>query len=184
MSRRLNSQSGIEIFEYDQKWEEWFILLKEVLEATLGNLIISVEHVGSTSVKGLAAKPILDIDIVIEDNSLIPVVTEGLEKIGYDHQPHWSFKGRESFGRKDTFVPWNKRNLNWVEHHLYVCEKDSEELARHLAFRDYLRHHPDSVAEYTRLKNELARTATDRKAYTDGKTEYVREILERVKKSN
>jgi GrpB-like predicted nucleotidyltransferase (UPF0157 family) len=96
-------------------------------------------HVGSTSVKGLGAKPILDIDVVIEDYSVLPAVINKLEKIGYYYQKNWSFEGREAFGRKDKFVPWDGKNTNWMEQDLYVCNKDSTELARHLLFRNYLR---------------------------------------------
>ncbi|MGN7942405.1 GrpB family protein [Virgibacillus sp. 6R] len=163
-SEKENSQSGIEIVDYDEEWEKAFRLLEEVLQNTLEDLIICIEHVGSTSVKGLGAKPILDIDIVIEDYSVLPAVTSNLEKIGYDHQQNWSFKGREAFGRRDPLVPWDGRKTNWIEHHLYVCHKNSEELARHIAFRNYLRNNPDAVKEYVQLKRNLVKTAKDRTA--------------------
>jgi GrpB-like predicted nucleotidyltransferase (UPF0157 family) len=177
----MNNQSGIEIIEYDDQWANIFISLKQVVKTALGDLIIGIEHVGSTSIKGLGAKPILDIDIVIEDYTILPAVIEGLNKIGYFHQENWSFKGREAFGREDTSVPWNGRSVDWMEHHLYVCHKDSEELARHLAFRDYLRNNPKAVAEYEQLKKDLVQTAKDRTSYTLGKTHFINNILEEIK---
>lgn len=180
MSKKENNQSGVEIFPYDEKWGKSFLSLENVLKNTLGDLIICVEHVGSTSVKGLGAKPILDIDVVIEDYCVLSAVIEGLEKIGYYHQENWSFEGREAFGRKDGLVPWNEKNTNWMEHHLYVCNKDSKELARHLAFRNYLRNNSEAVAEYEQLKKELAKTAIDRAAYTESKTNFIRKILEKA----
>lgn len=179
-SEKENNQSRIEIVEYDEKWAKAFRLLEEILQNTLEDLIICIEHVGSTSVKGLGAKPILDIDIVIEDYHVLPAVTSGLEKIGYFHQQNWSFKGREAFGRRDSLVPWDGRKTNWIEHHLYVCHKNSKELASHIAFRNYLRNNPDAVNEYVQLKKSLAKTAKDRTAYTDGKTNFINKILEKA----
>jgi GrpB-like predicted nucleotidyltransferase (UPF0157 family) len=174
----------VEIENYKPQWESEFHELQDVIETEIGQLILSIEHVGSTAVKGLGAKPILDIDVVVEDYSVLPVVTQGLEKIGYFHQENWSFKGREAFGRKDTSVPWNEKNTIWMEHHLYVCNKDSEELARHLAFRNYLREHPEAVIEYDQLKRDMAKTIKERTTYTLGKTNFVNKILEEAMKSN
>lgn len=182
MAEKGNNQSGIEISTYDEKWVKYFLLLEDVLKNTLGDLIIRIEHVGSTSVIGLGAKPILDIDVVIEDYSVFSTIIKGLEKIGYYHQEKWSFEGREAFGRKDTLVPWDGKNTNWIDHHLYVCNKDSKELAKHLAFRNYLRNNPVAVAEYEHLKRDLAKRAIDRATYSEGKTKFVNKIFEKMMK--
>jgi GrpB-like predicted nucleotidyltransferase (UPF0157 family) len=174
------THSGIEIIKFDQRWTMSFNSIKQVINNSLGDLIIGIEHVGSTSVQGLGAKPILDIDIVIENYDVFPNVIQGLEKIGYFHQAEWSFEGREAFGRKDISTPWNGEGTQWMEHHLYVCNKDSKELARHLAFRDYLRRNPQSVIEYEKVKRDLANTVKDRTSYTSGKTEFINKILEKV----
>ncbi|MYL63446.1 GrpB family protein [Bacillus hwajinpoensis] len=172
--------SEIEIYEYDEQWSKSFRLLKQVIELNLTDLVIKVEHVGSTAVKGLGAKPILDIDIVIKSYDVLPAVIQRLEKIGYFHQEVWSIEGREAFGRKDTLTPWDGNNTIWMEHHLYVCNQDSNELARHIAFRDYLRSNPEAVAEYDRIKRNIANRATDRADYTIGKTDFITKILERA----
>lgn len=179
MSMKENNPTGIEIFPYNETWETAFLTIEDVLKSRLGDLIISVEHVGSTSVKGLGAKPILDIDIVIEDYSVLPTVIKNLQKLGYYHQENWSFKGREAFGRKNSLVPWDGKDITWMEHHLYVCNKDSAELARHLLFRNYLRDNPEAVVEYEQIKTDLAKTAKDRASYTEGKTKFVTEILKK-----
>lgn len=85
MSVKENNQTGIEIFPYDEKWKKTFLSIEDVLKHNLGGLIICVEHVRSTSVKGLGAKPILDIDVVIEDYSVLLDVVKSLGKIGYYH---------------------------------------------------------------------------------------------------
>ncbi len=161
------------IAPYDTQWAEAFQTIKLVISEALTNLIIEIEHVGSTSIQGLGAKPILDIDVVIANDDLLPEVITELEKIGYFHQEKWSFEGREAFGRKDSFTPWDGAGTRWMQHHLYVCNQDSEELARHLAFRDYLRNNPEAVTEYESIKRNLSRTVSDRKSYTLGKEEFV-----------
>ncbi len=173
----------IKIENYNPKWESEFCKLQAVIETAMEQLILSIEHVGSTSVKGLGAKPILDIDVVIEDYNVLPNVIKGLEKIGYFHQENWSFEGREAFGRKDILVPWDGKSTIWMEHHLYVCNKDSKELARHLAFREYLRDHPEAIIEYEQLKKDLAKNAKDRTNYSLGKTNFITKILEKAMKS-
>ncbi|GED18079.1 GrpB family protein [Aneurinibacillus migulanus] len=173
----------IKIENYNPKWESEFCKLQAVIETAMEQLILSIEHVGSTSVKGLGAKLILDIDVVIEDYNVLPNVIKGLEKIGYFHQENWSFEGREAFGRKDILVPWDGKSTIWMEHHLYVCNKDSKELARHLAFRDYLRDHPEAIIEYEQLKKDLAKNAKDRTDYSLGKTNFITKILEKAMKS-
>ncbi|PFV78530.1 hypothetical protein COL05_17865 [Bacillus sp. AFS059628] len=170
----------ITIEEYNIKWENEFYRLQSLINNVINELVLSIEHVGSTSVKGLAAKPVLDIDIVIEEYEIFPEVVKRLETIGYYHQAEWSYKGREGVGRKDAFVPWSEESTVWMEHHLYVCDKNSEELRRHIAFRDYLREHEDVAVEYGRLKEELARESKNRSSYSEGKTAFITSILEKI----
>lgn len=134
---------------YDPKWKDSFAFLKQRVENALGNLAIAVEHVGSTSVEGLSAKPIIDLDIVIEDYSVLNEAIKLLSKIGYIYEGNLGIEGREAFDYKGG-EPLPK-------HHLYVCPKNSEELARHIAFRDFLRNTPEAIAEYSRVKEEAAR---------------------------
>ncbi|MFC9448083.1 GrpB family protein [Bacillus cereus] len=170
----------IAIEEYNVKWESEFNKIHTLINNVMEDSIVSIEHVGSTSVKGLASKPILDIDIVIEEYEIFHEVVTKLETIGYYHQAEWSFKGREAFGRKNAFVPWCKGSIVWMEQHLYVCDKNSEELRRHIAFRDYLREHGDVAVEYGQLKEELARESKSRTSYSEGKTEFITNILEKI----
>lgn len=136
------------VSDYDDKWKEQFNQIKEELEAALSDQIISIEHVGSTSVAGLAAKPIIDIDLVIKDTSYLKEVINRLSEIGYTYEGDLGIKDREAF--KYT----GKEHLQ--RHHLYVCPQNSEELNRHLTFRDYLRNNPDAVKLYGRIKKEGA----------------------------
>ena len=139
---------NIVVVPYDEKWKLCFEEIAKEVSAALGELALSIEHVGSTSVEGLAAKPIIDIDVVIEDESKLQAVIDALAKIGYQHEGDLGIPGREAFGYE------GKTHL--MEHHLYVCPKNSPELKRHLSFRDYLRSHPEAVLEYSNIKKEAA----------------------------
>ena len=133
---------------YDEAWAQDFAGIAAELRAALGDLALRIEHVGSTSVRGLSAKPVIDIDVVIRDRSLLDDVIAALGRIGYRHEGDLGIAGREAF-RYD-----GKEHLR--RHHLYVCAEDSAELKRHLAFRDYLRAHPNAARAYSRVKEEGA----------------------------
>lgn len=137
------------VVPYDPLWIQSFNQIREELESALGALAVAIEHVGSTSVAGLSAKPIIDIDIVISDKSMLSETIEALSQIGYIHEGDLGISGREAFTYED------KEHL--MKHHLYVCPSDSPELRRHLAFRDYLRTHPEAAKEYGRIKEQAAK---------------------------
>ncbi|MBR2993093.1 MAG: GrpB family protein [Clostridiales bacterium] len=161
------------VLPYDEAWKKDFEEIKAELMAVLGGLVLSVEHVGSTSVPGLAAKPIIDIDVVIEDTDCFEKVKTALETIGYQHEGDLGIPGREAF-KYD-----GKEHLR--KHHLYVCAKDSDELKRHLSFRDYLRTHPDAVKEYGRIKEEGARLyPNDIDSYIEYKAPFIETIYEKI----
>ncbi|MCR5085990.1 MAG: GrpB family protein [Lachnospiraceae bacterium] len=133
---------------YDEGWAQDFSRIQGELSDALGGLALRIEHVGSTSVRGLSAKPIIDIDVVIADATKLEPTVAALANIGYVHEGNGGIVGREVFGYD------GKEHLR--KHHLYVCTEDSPELRRHLTFRDYLRAHPEAVAEYSRVKEEGA----------------------------
>ena len=133
---------------YDPGWPKDFEEIKQELTAALGPLALHIEHVGSTAVPGLAAKPIIDIDIVIEDSSRLPSVIKALSSLGYSYEGDLGIADREAFSYQ------GKEHL--CTHHLYVCPQYSAELRRHLLFRDYLRDHPQTAAEYGALKQRAA----------------------------
>ena len=136
------------VLPYDGRWARDFTEIAGEIRAALGELAVDIQHVGSTSVPGLSAKPIVDIDVVIRDDSVFDAVALELNKIGYHHEGNLGIPGREAFGYE------GKDHLR--KHHLYVCPQDSPELKRHMAFRDYLRAHPDAAREYGRVKEEGA----------------------------
>jgi GrpB-like predicted nucleotidyltransferase (UPF0157 family) len=177
----MNKTRTIEVADYDPQWPLAFAGLKRVIEAALGPLALSVEHVGSTAVPGLAAKPTIDLDVVIESKAQLANVIRSLARIGYDHRGDLGIAGREAFGRQGEDVPRDGTGRIWPSHHLYVCARDSKELARHLAFRDHLRSHPDVASTYARLKRDLARQFPhDIDSYIQGKAAFIEDILRRA----
>ena len=168
----------IEIVDHDPGWAEAFAAISGAAKAALGPLALRVDHVGSTSVPGLGAKPIVDLDVVIESPALLPPVVDKLAALGYSHKGDLGIPGREAFGREDDTVPRDGSGRAWPAHHLYVCARESRELHRHVRFRDYLRSHPDSAASYEALKRALAqRHPHDIESYIEGKSEFVEGIL-------
>ena len=132
------------VVPYDERWAQDFEDIASEIRDVLGELALDIQHVGSTAVPGLSAKPIIDIDVVIRDHAAFNAVVSALEAIGYHHEGDLGIAGREAFGYE------GKSHLQ--KHHLYVCPQDSTELKRHIAFRDYLRAHPGAVKEYSRIK--------------------------------
>ena len=143
----------VDVLPYDEHWRQDFQKIKDEITNALGQLIIGIEHVGSTSVKGLSAKPIIDIDVIIKDYTVLENVVSALREIGYQHEGNLGIVGREAF-KYD-----GKEHLQ--KHHLYVCPEDSPELKRHIAFRDYLLTHPDAVREYSHIKEEAVKQFPD-----------------------
>ena len=136
------------VVPYDEAWKNAFEEIKTEIEAEIGALIIGIEHVGSTSVEGMSAKPCIDIDVIIKDYSVFGEIVRKLGSIGYIHEGDLGIKDREAFKYTD------KPHL--MLHHLYVCPQDSEELRRHIAFRDFLRKNPEAVKEYSMVKEKAA----------------------------
>ncbi len=139
----------------------------------LSEIEVKVEHVGSTSVEGLWAKPILDIDIIVENDLDSKRVIDLLENVGYTHEGNLGIEGREVLKYKE-----NNQFIQWMDHHLYVCLNDCENLKSHLLVRDHLRNNKDSVEAYSELKRKLAEEFSDDiDLYIDGKTDLLTEIL-------
>ena len=136
------------VLPYDVAWQSAFENIKGEIEEAIDDLIIGIEHVGSTSVEGLSAKPCIDIDVIIKDYSVFTAVVEALKGIGYIHEGALGIKDREAFEYTD------KPHL--MMHHLYVCPQYSEELNRHITFRDFLRINPEAVKKYSSIKEKAA----------------------------
>ncbi len=177
---RMDKGEKIIIRNYDPNWAKWFDDFKTVFENNLGNLILSVEHVGSTSVVGLAAKPVIDLDLVIDDDGIMQKVIGKLEELGYVHVGDMGIIGREAFKRSSQKVPIDGSDREWINHHLYACKQGNIGLLNHLNFRDHLRGNKEAKLEYGKLKKRLStKHPNDMGAYIEGKTEFIVDILKK-----
>ncbi len=162
------------VVPYDSDWPRQFEWERALLAQVFSGTRVAIEHVGSTAVPGLAAKPIIDImagvSALSEVESRIPV----LESRGYEYVPEYESQLPERrYFRKPPTGPRT--------HHLHAVTRDSSFWRSHLLFRDYLRAHPDAAAAYLELKAHLAsRHGTDRVAYTEGKSAFVESVLKRA----
>lgn len=178
----MKEKKRIKIVAYNPLWSQQFEALKTVLLKHLKSEFIQIEHVGSTSVKGLKAKPIIDLDIIIKKGNLeMPMIIAGLETLGYQHLGNLGISGREAFKRLEDTTPRDGSNKVWFKHNLYVCEEDSIGLQNHLIFRNYLRNHPQKVLEYGAIKEQLAMEYPHNiDLYIDGKTDFIIDILSKA----
>ena len=157
---------------YDPNWRSDFEAIRAEVEGAVGDLILGIEHVGSTSVEGMAAKPCIDIDVIIPDYSVFDAVVDRLNAIGYIHEGDLGIRDREAFKYAD------KPHLQ--THHLYVCPQTSAELHRHITFRDFLRSHPDAVHQYSAVKQHAAQLfPNDIDAYIAYKSECIKKIYQK-----
>ena len=161
------------VLPYDKQWKQDFLQIKDELQNALGEMALRIEHVGSTSVQGLSAKPIIDIDVAIKDYSVFDDVVSALGSIGYQHEGNLGIEGREAF-KYD-----GKEHLQ--QHHRYVCPQNSAELKRHIAFRNYLRNHPEAVREYSRVKEEgAALYPYDIEKYIEHKSPFIEKVYREI----
>jgi len=158
------------IVEYDPDWSVQFEHVRSSVSGALGDVAIAIEHVGSTSVPGLAAKPILDIDVVVRTTDDVPNAIELLASIGYIHRGDLGIPGREAFDAPDTAY----------QQHLYLLVSESNPLREHIKLRNRLREDRDLVRQYAELKFRLAAEhGSNREAYTDAKTGFITRVLAR-----
>lgn len=165
----------IVIVDYDPSWPAAFEQERAHIVAALGNVmesIVAIEHVGSTAVPGLAAKPIIDITFGVRDLSVGERSSQPLASLGYEYRGEDGIPGRLYF-----------RKGNPRSHHIHLVRHESELWERYIRFRDLLREHPNVAQQYTALKKELAVTyRTDRLAYTKAKTSFIQSALAQNKR--
>jgi GrpB-like predicted nucleotidyltransferase (UPF0157 family) len=163
----------IEIVAFDSGWPAAFEAEAVRLRAALGKLALRIEHHGSTSISGLAAKPIIDIQVSVAALQPLQAYGSRLATLGYVHVP----------SADDSFSPFFHRPAQWPHsHHVHVVERGGLEERRTLAFRDYLRDNPGVAREYERLKRQLAAlnggsNAESRENYAQAKSGFIERIV-------
>lgn len=163
----------VELYQYDNSWNEEFNKEKEFLEEILNGYDIQIEHVGSTSLVGCKAKPVIDIAIGIESldygEALVPILVDN----------KYIYKGDDGIPGRHYF---KKRRDNVTTHHLHMSPIGSTVWNNQILFRDYMRAHPKELEEYMRLKEYLASLyPKDRESYSKGKSAFIEEVIEKEK---
>ncbi len=161
---------SVTVVEYDPAWPAAFQALARRAAEAIGERVMAVEHVGSTSVPGLAAKPVVDLAVVVRGED-VPHAVERLAPLGYAYQGEQGIPGRHAF----------RSPPGETKHHLYVCVPESPGLRDHLLFRDHLRAHPGTAREYAELKRRLATEhRDDRDAYQQAKSAFIESVTRRA----
>jgi len=159
----------VELSPYRYEWKRRYEEEVERLRSAAGERLLGFQHVGSTAVEGLAAKPVIDLLAVVENLDEVSDIAPVLEDLGYEYRPNDGVADRLFFAKG----PRSNRT-----HYLSLCERDSECYRETVAFRDHLRANPEAAAEYEALKRELAEEhPDDRDTYTERKSEFVERVL-------
>ena len=166
--RLLGLKRGeLRVSPYKEEWKNLFEIEKKNIEEAIGDDIKDIQHVGSTSIPGMPAKPILDIAIAVKDFEEARICIKPLCNMGY------TFKGENGIPRRHYFLKGES-----CTHHIHLLEKDSEEWEKLILFRDYLRTHQNTAEEYKKLKRNLSeKLQGDRKAYQAAKTDFVEAVI-------
>ncbi|WP_010094686.1 GrpB family protein [Ornithinibacillus scapharcae] len=160
----------VRLTEYNEHWSNLFQSEVKLLTTIFGDEIIRYEHFGSTSVKGMKAKPVIDMMCIVKDIEEIDNYNSKMISLGYDAAGEWGISGRRLF---------RKGGENRT-HHLHFYQIGNSEIDRHLILRDYLRTHPEEVARYSEFKEELAQRFDETMEYSIAKKQFVKELEERA----
>ena len=173
----IDALQPVVVVDYDPEWVRMYEEERTRIVALIGNYLEEIQHVGSTSIPGLAAKPVIDILAIVPDISIAEHCVKPLEHLDYAYFGENGIPGRRYF-RKPSDIRFHQHT-----HHIHMMEQRHEQVHKMLTFRDYLRTHPEAVKEYQDLKKELAtKYSGDRAAYTDAKEPFVQSILHLVGK--
>jgi GrpB-like predicted nucleotidyltransferase (UPF0157 family) len=158
----------VRLVPYTKEWERLFQAERPRLRAAAGKYVLDIQHVGSTSIPGMVAKPIIDIAIAVESFEEAAVCIKPIEQLGYE------YKGENGIPRRHFFAKGNPRT-----HHVHINEIGGRNWKDLILFRDYLVQHAEIAKEYAELKLELARRyPTDRQSYLDGKAPFIERVLQ------
>ena len=156
----------VQLSEYNPEWVSLFLKEKDIIADKLGNKIVTIEHIGSTSVPGLGAKPIIDILLGVRKISDADEFIPKMLELGYEYRNHF-----------ENVMPYRRYFTKPGYYHVHTVEVTSSFWKRHIQFRDYMREHDDVRDAYCKIKKELAEHEwNDTNDYAYAKTEFVRRI--------
>lgn len=165
--------STVKVVPHDPAWRTKFEAEARRVNAALGENVVAIHHIGSTSIPGIYAKPVIDMLVEVDDIAEVDARGVEMETIGYEVMGEFGIRGRRYF-RKD-----NDERIR--THQIHVFETGSPQIERHLAFRDYMIAHPHHAQEYSALKHTLAdKHADSADAYMDAKDGFIKEMDRRA----
>ncbi len=166
----------IEVVLHNPEWRSEFERESKLVIAALGDIgnnLITIHHIGSTSIPGIYAKPIIDMLAEVSNIELVDERNRHMEALGYEAMGEFGIPGRRYFRKEINFIR---------THHVHTFQTQSPDIARHLYFRDYMIAHPKYAQQYSELKQKLARQfPEDIEGYMDGKDEFIKDMQSRAK---
>jgi GrpB-like predicted nucleotidyltransferase (UPF0157 family) len=164
---------NVVVVPHDPRWRGEFETEASRIREALGDSVVAIHHIGSTSIPGIHAKPVIDLLVEVDNLDEVDARSSAMEALGYEVKGEFGIAGRRYF-RKD-----NTAGIR--THQVHTFEARSAEAVRHLAFRDYMITHPDDARAYSELKQKLANQfPMDAEAYMDGKDDFIKEIDRRA----
>jgi GrpB-like predicted nucleotidyltransferase (UPF0157 family) len=162
----------VELKPHNPKWRELYEEEEVLVSKAVSAFLIEIQHIGSTAIPGIMAKPIIDIALAIDSLENVEKIIKPLEEIGY------TYRGEAGIPHRHLFV---KGSEDFRTHHMHVMHRSHYEWKKHIVFRDYLRKHPKEAKEYSNLKLKLEKEfKEDRESYTESKSEFIESILEKA----
>jgi GrpB-like predicted nucleotidyltransferase (UPF0157 family) len=166
-------QNKVRLSPHSEEWRLIFEAERDTLHELLGDHIFEIHHIGSTSVPGLSAKPIIDILVALHRFSDMELLHQKMEKAGYEHRENGSSELRV------LFVKGSEENRT---HHIHFTEHQSEEWEKAFLFWNYLRTHQEELKAYEALKKELAaQYPEEREQYSKGKADFIKGIIQKAR---
>ncbi len=167
----LNARK-IEVVDYDPSWPSKFKEEAIKIKEALGKNVVEIHHIGSTSIPGIKAKPVIDALVEVADIEMVDKHNVDMIKLGYEALGEHGIKERRYF----------RKGGNNRTHHIHVFQRGNSEILRHINFRDYMIAHPKDAKAYSELKERLAKEYTyDSLSYVAGKNDFVRDIDEKAR---
>ncbi|MCW6036785.1 GrpB family protein [Spirulina subsalsa FACHB-351] len=164
----------VEVVAYNPQWGEMFVAEAEHIASVLGANVVAIHHIGSTAIPSIHAKPIIDLLVEVQDIGQVDEYNGAMERLGYQVMGEFGIVTRRYF---------RKENSEGVRtHHVHIFPAGSEQVQRHLMFRDYLINHPKDAQFYSKLKQDLAQQyPTDIEKYMDGKDGLIKILEQKAK---
>ena len=159
----------VEVIKHNPKWQEMFKAESNQIAEALSKNVVAIHHIGSTAIPYIYAKPIIDLLVEVKDIVKVDKQNKLMEALGYQVMGEFGIPGRRFF--------WKENQEGIRTHHTHIFTVGSDQVERHLAFRDYMIAHPEDAQNYSELKRRLAREyPTNIDSYMDGKDNFIREI--------